>query len=78
MEASKKEKLQPFVARLRAFVQGGPKTVKQVGEHMKALAGFNQVLSDTRLNKPGGIKQAATLMGLKVSGGVGQSTVALA
>jgi len=77
MDASKREKLQPFAARLRAFVQGGSKTVKQVGEHMKALAGFNQALSDTRLNKPGGVKQAAALMGLKVSGGVGQSRVSI-
>ena len=76
-EASKREKLQPFAARLRAFVQGGSKTVKQVGEYLKALNGFNQVLSDTRLNKPGGVKQAAALMGLKVSGGVGQSRVSI-
>ena len=79
MEASKKEKLQPFVARLKAFVQGGPKTLKQVGEHMKAQAAFNTALSAARLNKPGGVKQFAQLFSdFKVTGGVGQSTVALA
>ena len=79
MNAAKREKMEPFKARLRAFVQGGGKTVNQVGQHMKAELGFEQALSDARLNKPGGIKQFAQLFPeFKVSGGMGQSTVTLA
>ena len=79
MGAAKREKMEPFKARLRAFVQGGGKTVKQVGQHMKAELGFEQALSDARLNKPGGIKQFAQLFPeFKVSGGMGQNIVSIA
>ena len=71
--------MEPFKARLRAFVATGPKTVKQVGQHMKAELGFEPALSDARLNKPGGVKQFVQLFSeFKVTGGVGQSSVALA
>jgi hypothetical protein len=72
----KKQIMAPFEARLKAFVGEGKKTVKQIGEHMKASAGFTNALSQARLNKPGGIKEFVKMFeDFKVSEGLGQATV---
>ena len=66
----------PFEARLKAFIGEGRKTVKQIGEHMKAGVGFENALSKARMNKPGGIKAFVKMFSdFKVTEGMGQAMV---
>ena len=64
----------PFEARLKAFVGDGRKTVKDIGVHMKAGVGFENALSQARMNKPGGIKEFVKMFEeFKVTEGMGQA-----
>ena len=74
--AAKKNIMAPFEARLKAFVGDGRKTVKDIGVHMKAGVGFENALSQARMNKPGGIKEFVKMFAdLNVTEGLGQAVV---
>ena len=75
-DANKSAIMAPFEARLKAFIGEGRKTVKQIGEHMKAGVGFENALSKARMNKPGGIKEFVKMFSdFKVAEGMGQAMV---
>ena len=76
--ATMKNIMAPFEARLKAYVADGPKTLKNVGTHMKGVPGFEAALTKARLNRPGGIKAFVMMWpDLRVKGGRGQNTVEL-
>ena len=62
--------------RLKALDDEGSKTVKQIGEHMKAGVGFENSLNKARMKKPGGIKAFVKMFSdFKVTEGMGQAVV---
>ncbi|MEC7266540.1 MAG: hypothetical protein VXV74_03845, partial [Pseudomonadota bacterium] len=76
--AAMKNIMAPFQARLKAYLADGPKTLKNVGIHMKLVPGFEAALTKARLNRPGGIKAFVQMFpDLRVKGGRGQNTVEL-
>ena len=68
--------LAPFENRLKTFIGDGRKTVRDIGIHMKAGVGFENALSQARMNTPGGIKEFVKMFpDFKVTEGMGQAVV---
>ena len=66
--------LEPFAARLKAYLAGGTngaRSLTEVARHAKTLAGWELAMAKHRLNRPGGLQQALRLLNFEVFGPAG-------
>ena len=75
--AKQASELATYKNRLRDFVKDGPKGISAVGTYLRTLPGFEQKLTELRLNRPGGMRTAikATDPSLQIDEGRGQPMV---
>lgn len=73
-----KSELQPFEARLKAFLGNGSRTLTETSVYLKSLDGWEQALTKRRLNRHGGTAAALRLMsGFKIEGPAYNSKVSV-
>ena len=76
-DKKQEEELARFKRPLRQFLGDGAKGMAAVGGFLRDQPGFEQKLTELRLNRPGGLRTAVQRMGpeFQVSGATGQPTV---